>query len=617
MSRTEIAEETEIFGMGLYAMEQENLWLLGYPEEFYEKAVLAPDFFVDLNMEQVAEQIMAERRGYDMRKYFNRMPEELSVTKKRQEVFRALEDPELFHGLSEFSDYMQRARGYAADYQAAEREICRQKLLLDCGVQYACALDVLIKTLSGRRAVFLAVADTGKEEDEARADSLFCAFLEKFTKYMEGEEFQAFRRDTTGLCKEFENMVFRVEFSNRRMRVVPAQVGETEDYFDKLRALFPENTREGRLMRGQLENPFGAKKEVGELEFFVLTVCQKKYPEIFARLRGYEQKYSALKRRELTVQMRENGLSEQVRVPGFLEEWVLVFEQQLQVYLAAELFMRRVRKTGYPLAYAVFGKDGSCPAKGMSPAGDLEACRKGEKGGCAASGQMELRQAYDLALLLKQMSREKPVVCNDASYGGQERFLVVTGPNQGGKTTFARSLGQIVYLAKMGFPAPCASAYMPYFSGLLTHFSVEESLETGRGKLKEELTRLAPMMREEHRESFVILNELFTTAATYDAYIMGRRVMEHFMRQGCFGIYVTHIQELADGKEMENQGKDLRAGQIVSMAACVDEQDSHIRTYRIVRRAPQGVGYAYALVEKYHLTYIELKKRLEGILRNG
>lgn len=134
-------------------------------------------------------------------------------------------------------------------------------------------------------------------------------------------------------------------------------------------------------------------------------------------------------------------------------------------------------------------------------------------------------------------------------------------------------------------------------------------METGRGKLKEELTRLAPMMCEEYRKSFVILNELFTTAATYDAYIMGRRVMAHFIKQDCFGIYVTHLQELAEEKEV---GEEME-GKVVSMAACVDERDSHIRTYQIARRAPEGVGYAYALVEKYHLTYPELKERLTGI----
>lgn len=600
-------------------MEQENIWILGYPEEFYEKAFPEPKFFSDLNLDQVTAQIMAERREYDLRKYFNRMPENVLTTRKRQKVLRAMGDSDFFDKLVIFSSHMQCARGYAANYQTAEKELCRQKLLLNCGVQYVQALDALLEAFSLRqrkREEFC----TGKEESvkgaapengrsmTTSAGGLLEAFAEKFRKYIEQEEYQIFYRDTKNLSDEFEAMTFRVEFANHRMRVVPADGEKTEDYFDKLRALFPENKEEGCIVRGQLENPFRAKKEVGELEFFVMTVCQKKYPESFSRLRKYEQNYFVMQKRELTVQMREKGMSEQVRVPKFFAEWILIFEQQLQVYLAMELFMRRIKKTGYPLTYAVFPKEEE---------GEVITVKDNTYG-----SEMELREAYDLALLLKQ--REKPVICNDAYYTKNERFLVVTGPNQGGKTTFARSLGQIVYFAKMGFPAPCALVSMPYFSELLTHFSVEESLETGRGKLKEELTRLAPMMCEGYRKSFVILNELFTTAATYDAYIMGRRVMSYFIKHNCFGVYVTHIQELAEekdeGKEWEDgiyekkgRAEEGMKGGVVSMAACVDEQDSHIRTYQITRRAPEGVGYAYALVEKYHLTYPELKERLAGI----
>ena len=97
--------------------------------------------------------------------------------------------------------------------------------------------------------------------------------------------------------------------------------------------------------------------------------------------------------------------------------------------------------------------------------------------------------------------------------------------------------------------------------------------------------------------------------------------MAHFIKQDCFGVYVTHLQELAgekgtgeEWKKEKEQTEEGMEGRVVSMAACVDERDSHIRTYKIVRRAPEGVGYAYALVEKYHLTYPELKERLAGSL---
>ena len=168
-------------------MDQENLWLLGYPEEFFEKAVLAPEFFVDLNMDQIVDQIMVERRHYDLRRYFNRMPEELEVTKKRQEVQKALGDADFFEGLLKFSDYMLCARGYAADYQEAERELCRQKLLLDCGEQYILALDTLSKAFSagrGRKSRGVRMVGTIKQR-------IFSGYLRKnFIHIWKGRNFR-------------------------------------------------------------------------------------------------------------------------------------------------------------------------------------------------------------------------------------------------------------------------------------------------------------------------------------------------------------------------------------------------------------------------------------------
>ena len=173
----------------------------------------------------------------------------------------------------------------------------------------------------------------------------------------------------------------------------------------------------------------------------------------------------------------------------------------------------------------------------------------------------------------------------------------MTGPNQGGKTTFARSLGQLVYFTKMGLDVPAASAKVPYFPDIQSHFSVEESAETGYGKLKEELTRLSPMMYENKRGTFVVVNELFTTAASYDALIMGKRVLKHFVELDCMGIYVTHLKELAD----EQEG-------VVSLRAMLDE--NRMQTFEIRRGEAEDTPCAEDLVNKHQLTYTQLKERL-------
>ncbi len=295
-----------------------------------------------------------------------------------------------------------------------------------------------------------------------------------------------------------------------------------------------------------LRNPFAVSPMLTELEAACLEILEKKEPAFFRSLRDGSRLWAE---GEFPVIERFTG--------------------EIPFYLSYAALQREMEGRGFPFA-----------SPSVSEALPLRA------GGL-----------YDLALACAFRREGKRVVANDFDCRPGERFFVLTGPNQGGKTTFARSLGQLVYFARIGLDVPAAEANVPFFRDIQTHFSVEESTETGRGKLKEELVRLAPMMEENRRGTFVVINELFTTAASRDAVIMGRRVLAHFIALGCMGIYVTHLQQLAASGEGTS-----------SLRAMLDE--NRRPTYEIRRGEAEDIPSAENLVSRYRLTYEQLKERL-------
>ena len=306
------------------------------------------------------------------------------------------------------------------------------------------------------------------------------------------------------------------------------------------------DSTEQRESIGSIAGPFLDNVDLTVFEQEVLMIFQKKRPDLLKAAELFYKKFSS-----------------------YAQETVRRFAEEVCYYLAYYAFVKKMEAYDYSFAH---------PEN-------------------AEIGSMEGREVYDLALACANVSKDLPVVRNDFAYDTGKTFFVLTGPNQGGKTTFARCLGQLVFFARMGLMVPAKSARIPYFHRILTHFSVEESVETGRGKLKEELMRLAPMMEERFEKAFVVINELFTTAANYDANIMGKNVLKRFINAKCMGIYVTHLKELADADEA-----------VQMIQATLDA--SRKQTFRIMNGAAPDIAYAQNQVEKHRRTYEQLKERL-------
>lgn len=289
--------------------------------------------------------------------------------------------------------------------------------------------------------------------------------------------------------------------------------------------------------------------EMNHVEERIAELVARLYPDTFRTLAGYCERHGA-----------------------YLDPAIARFDRELQFYLGYLELVRRLRGAGLAVSY---------------PEVSLR------------SKETEVAETFDLALAIKLVKSGEPVVVNDLELHGAERIFVVSGPNNGGKTTFARTVGQLHHLARLGLPVPGSRARLFLPDRIFTHFEREEEIETLRGKFEDELVRVHEILRRATAESLIVMNESFSSTTLDDARLVGGAVLERILELGSLGVYVTFVDELASLGEAT-----------VSMVSQIVPENPAERTYRVLRRPANGLAYAWAIADRYGLTYERLLRTL-------
>ena len=160
---------------------------------------------------------------------------------------------------------------------------------------------------------------------------------------------------------------------------------------------------------------------------------------------------------------------------------------------------------------------------------------------------------YDVTLSLA--SRER-VVGNYVAADGK-KLVMITGANQGGKSTFLRSVGVAQLMMQSGMFTPAQSLSLSVCDGLFTHFKREEDAATESGKLDEELQRMSEIADRICPGSVLLCNESFAATNEWEGSEIARQVLRALLEDGIRVLYVTHMFDLADGLYRQRLGTAL------------------------------------------------------------
>lgn len=494
----------------------------------FQETTEVPQYFQDLNLDQLIEAIIARRQDYILKPFFYFPVNTLHDVLYRQAVFKDLESTSLFTTLDSFSQQISQSRRLLAMAGKLYNRYHVEGWFLAAVRVYTRAIKQLVSELT---------------PIDLHSEGL-CEFRDYCIHYIQSDLFTTLDSEAETLQSLLSSIQYTVTIRGNAVRVQNYE--QQDDYSCEIESIF-EKFKQNEVK----DYTFKMNQERGLnlVEAQILDNVARLFPDTFAHLDTFVKTYQS-----------------------FFDPVLDRFDREIQFYLAYVTFMKDVQNKGLNFC--------------------LPALSDTDK-------EIQVQSGYDLALASTRLFSQSPVVCNDFFLVNPERILIISGPNQGGKTTFARAFGQLHYLAKLGCPVPAKSARLYFYDQLFTHFEKEEKIVNLRGKLQDDLVRMHNILQHATPGSILILNEIFNSTTINDAVFLSKQILSAVIELDLICVCVTFIDELSTLSE-----------KTVSMVSMVAPDDPAQRTFKIIRKPADGLSYAIYLAEKYRLTYPQLMERI-------
>jgi DNA mismatch repair protein MutS len=137
-----------------------------------------------------------------------------------------------------------------------------------------------------------------------------------------------------------------------------------------------------------------------------------------------------------------------------------------------------------------------------------------------------------------------PFIPNDLSVSGQAHFLILTGPNMSGKSTYLRQNALIALLAQIGSFVPAEAVTAPLYERIYTRIGAGDDIAGGRSTFLVEMEELARILQGATPGSLVLLDEVGRGTSTYDGLALAWAATEYLHGRGAITLLATHYFEL-------------------------------------------------------------------------
>ncbi|MGA2428995.1 MAG: endonuclease MutS2 [Candidatus Acidiferrum sp.] len=214
------------------------------------------------------------------------------------------------------------------------------------------------------------------------------------------------------------------------------------------------------------------------------------------------------------------------------------------------------------------------------------------------TGELRLEAARHPVLEDKLRRENRAIVAMTLALGGQERVLVISGPNTGGKTVALKTTGLAALSAQSGIPVAAQRAVLPLFDHVLVDIGDEQSIAADLSTFSAHMLNLKAMLQAATPQSLVLVDEMGTGTAPEEGAALAVALLDEFRAKNCIVLATTHHDRL----------KTYASTTPGVVNAAVEFDDVNLRpTYRLMVGVPGGSS-GIAIAQRLGLPHLLIER---------